>query len=509
MSEAWIECVPNFSEGRRPEVIDQLRAAIAAHPGIVVLDVHRDADHNRSVITFAGPAGEVGQAAFDAIRLASRLIDLEAHRGEHPRIGATDVVPFVPLSGASLEACVELARSVGRRVGDELGIPVYLYEAAATRPDRVNLEDLRRGEYEALRSAIVDDPDRAPDFGPRRLGPAGATVIGARQPLIAYNIYLTTSDVGIARAIARAVRHSSGGLRYVKALGLSVDGRAQVSMNMTDFTRTPLARVVELVRREAERHGVAVLRSELVGLIPQRALVDAAAWYLQLDGFEPGQILETRLEGRDRAAAGERGFLDRLASGSPTPGGGSAAATAGAMAAALAAMVARLTLGKKKFTEVEGRMLELTEAAEALRGRLAAAVQGDAAAFDAVLQAMRLSRATEPEQQARSEAIRRATVEAARVPLEVALASVEAAELAAEVAEVGNPNAISDAATGVALARAALQGAALNVRVNTRQLGDAPEGRSWEQALADAARRMEAAEARLRAALRSRAGIDV
>jgi glutamate formiminotransferase len=274
---------PNFSEGRRPEVIESLRKAIASVPGILVLDVHSDADHNRSVVTFAGPAAAVVEAAFQAIKLAAERINLDEQRGQHPRVGATDVVPFVPLAGARLEDCVALARLLGRRVGDELQIPVYLYEAAATRLDRVNLEDIRKGEYEGLRRSIEKDPERLPDFGPRRLGPAGATVIGARQPLIAFNIYLTTPDVAIAKKIARAVRHSSGGLRYVKALGLEVGGRAQVSMNLTDHTQTPLARVVELVRQEAARQGVAIHHSELVGLLPQQAMIDAAAWYLQLE----------------------------------------------------------------------------------------------------------------------------------------------------------------------------------------------------------------------------------
>jgi len=277
-------------------VIDALRSTIAAVPGILVLDVHTDADHNRSVITFAGPGPATVDAAFSAIRLAAEKISLEEHRGEHPRIGATDVVPFVPLAGARLEDCVALARSLGRRVGEELDIPVYLYEAAATRPDRINLEDIRKGEYESLRQTIQSDPDRAPDFGPARLGPAGATVIGARRPLIAFNIYLTTADVSVAKNIARSVRHSTGGLRYVKALGLEVDGRAQVSMNLTDHIQTPLARVVELVRREAARHGVAIDHSELVGLLPQQAMLDAAAWYLQLGQLEREQILESRLE---------------------------------------------------------------------------------------------------------------------------------------------------------------------------------------------------------------------
>jgi glutamate formiminotransferase len=290
-----IECIPNFSEGRRQPVIDAISGSIAAVPGIRVLDVQSDADHNRTVVTFVGERQSVAEAAFQGVATAAKLIDLDHHQGEHPRIGATDVVPLVPVSGVTMDECVELARRLGQRVGMELDIPVYLYERAATRPERSNLADVRRGEYEGLKQEILTNPDRAPDFGPARLGPSGATVIGARQFLIAYNVFLATDDVNIARQIALAVRHSSGGLRHVKALGLTVEGKAQVSMNLTDFHLTPVHRVVELIRREAARYGVAVERSELIGLIPEQALIDAAQWYLQLDGFSRDQVLEIKL----------------------------------------------------------------------------------------------------------------------------------------------------------------------------------------------------------------------
>ena len=291
-----VECVPNFSEGRRQPVIEAIARAIASVQGVRVLDVQSDADHNRTVVTFVGEPEAVTEGAFQGIATAARLIDLNHHRGEHPRIGAADVVPLVPVRGVTMEECVALARQLGQRVGEELGIPVYLYEEAATRPDRRNLADIRRGEYEGLKEEILTNPNRAPDFGPARLGPAGATVIGARPFLIAYNVFLTTNNVDIARQIAHAVRHSSGGLRYVKALGLLVNGKAQVSMNLTDFRHTPVHRVVEMIRREAARYGVAIERSELIGLIPQQALFDAAQWYLQLDGFTPDQVLENRLQ---------------------------------------------------------------------------------------------------------------------------------------------------------------------------------------------------------------------
>ncbi|MEW6567927.1 MAG: glutamate formimidoyltransferase [Chloroflexota bacterium] len=506
MTQALVECIPNFSEGRRMEVVEAIEAAIDGVAGVTVLDCHSDADHNRSVITFCGAPQAAAEAAFAAIAQAARLIDLEQHRGEHPRIGATDVVPFVPLAGVSLEQCVDLARALGERVGRELGIPVYLYEAAATRPDRVNLENLRRGEYEGLKTAIATDPDRLPDFGPAHLSGAGATVIGARKPLIAYNIYLTTDDVEIARNIAHAIRHSSGGLRYLKALGLLVEGRAQVSMNLTDYTQTPLARVVELVRRETARYGVAIHHSELVGLIPEAALIDAAQWYLQLDEFEPDQVLETRLRSRLAQPGGGEAFLDRLAEGTAAPGGGSAAAYAGAMAAALVGMVARLTLGKKKYASVQARMEELATEADRLRFSLARAVTLDAQAFEAVMAAARMPRGTEAEVAARAAALEAATLRAAEVPLQVAREVVTAGEMALELARSGNVNAASDAASGLYLAGAAIRAAALNVRVNAAQLDDRKAAERLLGEVAGLEKRIAKAEADLAGLLVSRLG---
>lgn len=294
-----VECVPNFSEGRRRDVVDQIVTAMSQTPDVQVLDVQSDADHNRSVVTIVGPPQATLQAAFQAVATAAQLIDLDHHRGEHPRMGATDVVPFVPVRGVTMEDCVALARQLGERVGRELDIPVYLYEEAATRPERRNLADVRRGEYEGLRQAISTDPDRQPDFGPSALGPAGATAIGARPPLLAFNVYLNTDDVAPARAIAAAIRHSGGGLRYVKALGLRVEGRAQISMNLTDYRYTPLHRVVEMIRNEAAHYGLSITHSEVVGLLPAQALLDAAQYYLQLHSLSPNQILENRLSEGD------------------------------------------------------------------------------------------------------------------------------------------------------------------------------------------------------------------
>jgi len=516
MSSAIIECIPNFSEARRPEVVDAIRQAIAAVPGISVLDQHSDLDHNRTVITFAGEPGAVEEAAFRSIATAASLINLDEHQGEHPRIGASDVVPFVPISGVSMQECVEIARRVGQRVGEELGIPVYLYEKAATRPERQNLENLRRGQYEGLKSEIETDPERLPDFGPSHLGAAGATVIGARQPLIAFNVYLASEDVAIAKKVAAAVRNSSGGLRYVKALGLLVDGRAQVSMNLVDYRHTPLARVVELIRREAQRYGVSIHHSELVGLIPQDALVDAAVWYTQLDQFEPDQILERRLQQALQpelpqpfgpASPEKASFLDALAAGTATPGGGSAAAFSGAAAAALVAMVARLTLGRKRYLPVEEQMQSILERAEDLREDLTEAVDKDAAAYQAVMAALQLPKGTLEGEQIRLQAIEAATLAAAEVPLDVARSAVEVMELVLQVVANGNRNALSDAGTAGALAQAALVGAGYNVRTNLAVLEEDDTVRLLLNELDEVEERAAALDEQIQSELRARQGV--
>ena len=292
-----VESVPNFSEGRRPEVVQAIVAALGSVDGARVIDSSSDADHNRSVVTLVGAPAAVGEAIFRGIAKAAALIDMTQQQGEHPRIGATDVVPFVPIREITMAECVTLAQALAQRVSTELGIPTYLYYEAAARPDRQVLANIRKGEYEGLKAELeAGNPDRLPDFGPARLGSAGATVIGARPPLIAYNLYLTTGDVEIAKAIAKAVRHSSGGMRYLQAMGVLVEGRAQVSMNFLDYTRTPLPRVTEMVRREAERYGAGIHSAELIGLIPEQALLDAAQWFLQLDNLTSQSILEWHLE---------------------------------------------------------------------------------------------------------------------------------------------------------------------------------------------------------------------
>jgi glutamate formiminotransferase / formiminotetrahydrofolate cyclodeaminase len=515
MPSPLVECIPNFSEARRPEIVEQIAQSILKVPGVQILDRHSDLDHNRTVITYVGAPAAVEEAAFQAIGCAGQWIDLDHHTGEHPRIGATDVVPFVPIRDVTMQECVEMARRLGKRVGSEQGIPVYLYEEAATRPERQNLENIRRGQYEGLKLEIETNAERQPDFGPSRLGPAGATVIGARQPLVAFNVYLTTDDVSIAQKIAKALRNSSGGLRFVKAMGILVEGRAQVSMNLTNYRQSPVFRVVELIRREALRYGVAIHHSELVGLIPQEALVDSAVWYLQMDGFQAEQVLEQRLfsamAAQPETQAPDKGsdFLDQLAAATPTPGGGSAAAYTGAAAAALVAMVARLTVGKKKYAAVEPQMWNIIGEAEELRARLTAAVVEDAAAFDAILIATRMAKNTSEEQARRVDALEKATLHAADVPLQTATLVVAAYRLAAQAAAQGNLNAISDAASAGALAKAALSGAGLNVRINLHNLNDASIGAGLIARLADLENEAAGYEKAIRAAIHERAGLEL
>lgn len=293
-----IECIPNVSEGRRADLVEKIASAVRQTPGVRLLDYSSDASHNRSVLTFVGDFDAVKQATLTLFETAISLIDLRTHRGEHPRLGAVDVVPFVPIEGATMDQCVALAKDVAAKVAERFGIPVFLYEEASTNPARKNLEDIRRGEFEGL-SEKMGGPNWIPDFGPRQPHvSAGASVIGARMPLIAYNINLNTNRLDVAKQIASAIRHSSGGLRYVKAAGFMLEDRniAQVSMNLTDYQKTPIFRVFEIVKREAERYGVSILESEIVGLVPAAALVSAAEFYLQLERFGPDQVLENKLK---------------------------------------------------------------------------------------------------------------------------------------------------------------------------------------------------------------------
>ncbi|HVR69489.1 MAG TPA: glutamate formimidoyltransferase [Vicinamibacteria bacterium] len=473
-----VEVVPNFSEGRRPEIVAKIRDAIASVKGVHMLDVSSDTSHNRTVITFVVPVDAAVDAALSGIREAARLIDLTKHTGEHPRMGATDVVPFIPLEGSTMADCIVLARALGGRVGRELDIPVFLYEKAATRADRENLADVRRGEFEGLRDEIGKNPARAPDFGPDKMHPtAGAVAIGARPFLVAYNVYLGDArNVAVAKEVAKAVRGSSGGLRHVKGLGLEVDGQAQVSMNLVDTGKTPLHRAFDMVKMEAEARGVTPTWSEIVGLVPEGVLFETAARHIRLRDFRPEMVLEHKVRSAVQGGESMSGFVAAVAGPTPAPGGGSVAAHAGALGAALAQMVAGLTIGRKKYAAVESEMKEIALQAAALVNELSALVPRDAAAYTSVMAAYKLPGETEADAAAKTRAVDDALLGAAEVPLETARACVRVVELVAAVASRGNTNAVSDAGVAALLAHAACRGAVYNVRINVAALHDKTKG---------------------------------
>jgi glutamate formiminotransferase / formiminotetrahydrofolate cyclodeaminase len=475
-----VECVPNFSEGRDRAKVDAIVEAMKM-PGVHVLDREMDADHNRCVITLAGERDAIQEAAIRGVGMAAELIDLTKHQGAHPRLGAADVVPFIPIEGVTLQDCVAMARHVGAEIWKRYQVPVYLYEAAATTPERQNLENIRRGQFEGIREEIVTNPARKPDFGDARLHPtAGAAVVGARKFLIAYNVYLNTPDVDVAKSIAKAVRFSSGGMRFVKASGFLVRGLAQVSMNLTDFEQTPLHRVFELVKREAERFGVLPVSSEIVGLIPKRAVEQAAEWFLQLENFDSSLILENRLAavlgGKVDVGglrAGIEPFIEQLAAPTAVPGGGSAAAASGAMAAGLAAMVASMSRGKKAYSQFESRLSDALARLADFREKLKSAIDADAEAYDAVRTAYK---AAKESADGAAHQIASALQQATAVPLGVAEASAEVERIAEALKPITNPNMASDLATAIALARAARAGAVANVEINLESIKNEQTG---------------------------------
>ncbi len=471
-----IECVPNFSEGRDTAKVDAIVAAMKMD-GVYLLDREMDADHNRCVITLAGEREPIQEAAIRGVGKAAELIDLNVHQGAHPRMGAADVVPFIPIEGVSLEDCVAMARHVGAQIWQRYQIPVYLYEAAASAPERQNLETIRRGQFEAIRAEIATNPARKPDFGDLRVHPtAGITAIGARKFLIAYNVFLSTPDVQIAKNIAKALRFSSGGLRFVKGAGFLVRGMAQVSMNLTDFEQTPIHRVFEMVKREAARYGVSPVSSEIVGLIPKRALEAAAEWFLQVENFDSSLILENRLSavmGGKAAVGGLRAgvepFVEQLAAPTAAPGGGSAAAASAAMAAALATMVASMSRGKKAYLQYERELSELIARLGPLRESLKAAIDADAESFNVVMKAYRQAKESPDAHGMIDAALKQAT----SVPLGVAESAREIAAIVEKLRPITNPNMKSDLTTAAALAQAAIEGAAANVEINLESIKDA------------------------------------
>ncbi len=527
-----VECVPNFSEGRDPAVLDALGAAVTSVDGVRLLDMDPGQATNRTVVTFVGPPEGVLEAAYRAIRTAAERIDMRKHRGEHARMGATDVCPFVPLDGTSMEECVQLARRLGERVGKELGIPVYLYEEAATRPERRNLATIRAGEYEGLEAKLAS-PEWKPDFGPARFVPqSGATVIGAREFLVAYNVNLNTRDKKLAHDIALDLREAGrnergpdgallrdaagapikkpGRFQHVKAVGWYIEeyGRAQISINLTNLKLTPLHAVFDSACEEATRRGLRVTGSEIVGLVPRQALLEAGRYYLRRQGRSAGvpeaelvhvavrslgledlgpfdaqaKVVEYRV--RDTAKKRWRtstvaAFADELSTESAVPGGGSVAALCGALGAALASMVANLTLGSRRDQARDGLEAIAVEA-QALKDALLAAVDLDAAAFAGVLTAMRLPRATAADAAARDVALRQATRHAASVPLDVAEEAARVAALAAQVAEQGLEASLSDAGVAALCAATAAEAAQYNVEINLASLAT-PEDRAFVQ----------------------------
>jgi glutamate formiminotransferase/formiminotetrahydrofolate cyclodeaminase len=483
-----IECVPNFSEGRDPGKIDAILAAISSVPGVYVLDREMDTDHHRCVVTLAGEPDAVAEAALLGVGKAAELIDLTVHQGAHPRVGATDVLPFIPIEGVTLEDCVALARRVGSEIWKRYRIPVYFYEAAATRPDRTNLENVRRGQFEGLRDDIKRNHERQPDVGEPKLHPtAGTTVVGARKFLVAYNVNLNTSDIGVANKIARAIRFSSGGLRYVKSMGVALKARnlAQVSINLTDFESTPMHRVYEMVKREAERYGAVPVGSEIVGLVPKKALEMAADFFLQLEDFSPSQVLENRLQAalagappesptdKSKFATLARPFLDAVAAPAATPGGGSVSALAGALAGALGQMVAGLSRKKKSQAQY---VMQLSDALDRMRKTtddLNKAIDRDAEAFDGVMDAYKLPQGDAQETKAREVAVQAATRAAAEAPLQVATVTVALFEQLGQLEAIAAASMRSDLQVARFMAAAGVRGSLANVEINLDSLTDA------------------------------------
>ena len=473
-----VECVPNFSEGRDKAKVDAIIDAMKM-PGVYLLDREMDADHNRCVITVVGDREAIQEAAIRAVGKASELIDLNTHTGAHPRMGAADVVPFIPIEGVTIEDCVAMANHVGQEIWKRYKVPVYLYEAAARIPERQGLENIRRGQFEGIRAEVATNPARCPDIGDPCVHPtAGATVVGARKFLIAYNIFLNTPDVEIAKKIAKAVRFSSGGLRFVKGAGFLVRGLAQVSMNLTDFEQTPIHRVYELVKREAARYGVMSLSSEIVGLIPKKALEQAAEWFLQVENFDSSLILENRLAavmGGKMAVGGLRAsvepFVEQLAAPTATPGGGSASAAAGAMAAGLATMVASMSRGKKAYLQYESQLSAAISRLTPLREELKAAIDADAESYNSVMAAYKSARSA-PDERSGEAQIEATLKQATAVPLSVAEKAHEIGKIAATLVPITNPNMGSDLTTASALAKAAVTGALANVEINLASIKD-------------------------------------
>ena len=483
-----IECVPNFSEGRDVQKVETIIRALLDGPDVYLLDKEMDADHNRCVITLVGTRESIGEAALRGIGKAAELIDLNQQQGAHPRLGATDVVPFIPISGVTLEECVRIAEWVAEEAWRRFRIPTYLYEAAAHKPERRNLENIRRGQFEGVREEVRTNPGRHPDFGEAALNPtAGATVVGARKFLIAYNINLNTPDVALAKAIAKKIRASSGGFPCVKAMGVELKSRnlGQVSMNLTDFETTSMATVFDAVTREAAGHGVDIVGSEIVGLVPRRALEETAIQYLKVENYRPQLVFENRLEQiiqeQTKSAAQEKTrtlrsmaetFVSAVAAPAATPAGGSVAALAGAMAAALGEMVCGLSLKNQSLEAHHPKLKELQNRLSSLRQLLLENIDRDALSYEAVMAAFKLPKSTDTEKAQRAQAIGEAFKNATSVPLETAEASAEVAKMISSLRDITIPLAAADLAVALDLAGTARRGAIENVRANLPSIKD-------------------------------------
>ncbi len=518
-----VECVPNFSEGRDKAVIGAITDEIASVPDVMLLDIDPGIDTNRTVVTFIGPPDQVKIAAFNAIKKASELIDMSKHKGAHSRIGATDVCPFIPVSGVTMEECVQLAEELGEKVWEELHIPVYLYEEAAKLPERKNLSYIRKGEYEGLEERFKE-PSWSPDFGkPFFNARSGATVIGAREFLIAYNVNLNTKNRKLASEIAMNIREAGrakrdengkilkddagntikipGNLKCLKAVGWYIEeyGQCQVSINLTSYRTTPPHIAFEEVRKEAEKLGVIVTGSELIGLIPKEAMIMAGRYFLEKQGVCPGipeeevikiavksmgldqlspfspekKIIEYRvLKGKTITDLTVNKFIDELSSSSPAPGGGSAASLCGAISAALSSMVANLTFGKKGYEEKWPEMKQLSIESQELKDSFLEGVYKDTEVFNQVMEAMALPKKTEDEKNIRNSALEEATKKATLIPVSILKYSLRALELAKKAALEGNINSISDAGVAALTAYAASEGAYYNIKINLKSIRD-------------------------------------
>ncbi len=487
-----VECVPNFSNGRDKDVVDKIARHAKETKGVTLLDVQMDADHNRCVITFAGEPEAAADAAFKMCKEASELIDMNKHSGEHPRLGATDVIPFVPVSEITVDECNALSERLANRIWDELKIPSYLYEETARTPDRVDLAVIRRGEYEKIKEEMGKVPERDPDVGEPKMHPtAGTVVIGCRMPLVAFNVNLGTMNVSIAKKIAGMLRSRSGGFAYCKAMGFTIEerGYTQVSMNLTNYKRTSIRKVYDMIRSEAMRLGVLPIGAEIVGLLPLDAILSVAKGHLNLWDFDKKQILDLRVAGGGDDSWVPTSFVKQVSKKVAAPGGGSVSAGIGSLAAALASMVAKLSQSKR-FADVKEEMAEIAVEGDKFADELLILVEEDTDAFNGFMSAMKLPDGDEKAKAFKEQSMQEATIYATEVPLKTMKATAAALPLIRAVAEKGNQNSVSDAGVAALSVITAVKGANLNVLINVGGIEDKAKA---EQLKTDAKKIMDTA----------------